>query len=83
MAQGTQVCGADVEGGAEGGELCLDFGVEGFGVGREGYAAFPVVCVLVGREMGWGSDGFGKGWGDGLCDFDRLDACALVHLQQA
>jgi hypothetical protein len=73
-AEGPEGDGLDVDGGAECVEGFLGFGVErGFFV-REGDVAFSV--ALLGIEGFWR-----RGW-NGLCEFDGLDTCALVYVQQ-
>jgi hypothetical protein len=57
-AEWAELEGADVEGGAEGVEFGLDFGVEGRFVGWEGDAAFSGVRVLVLRGRGGGKTDF-------------------------
>lgn len=56
------MCGTDVEGDAEGGELVLGGLVEGGGVRGEGYAALSVVRTLVRRK---GIGGIWVGMGEG------------------
>jgi hypothetical protein len=50
-AEGAQIDGADVEGGAESVEFFLDFGVQWGFVRGEGNAAFSIVYWLVPRTF--------------------------------
>jgi hypothetical protein len=51
-AEGAELDGLDVERGAEGFEVVFGLRVERGFVGGEGYAAFPVVLLLVDWKLG-------------------------------